>query len=74
MSENPAKDPFDGDLETARMRLRNIAEDACKVLDVKLLNTLAYHIATYMDHKAKSLAIRDRMMLEIHAEQQRRRR
>ena len=72
MPENPAADGFDGDLETARFRLRNLAEDACKVLDARLLNILSYHLAAYMDGTAGSRSLVSGMMAEISAERQRR--
>src|SRR5580700_1954475 len=64
-------DPFDSDLETARMRLRNLAEDACKVLDARMLNLASFHLCAYMDfateHEGRLVKI---MMSEIEAEQQ----
>jgi hypothetical protein len=42
-------DSFDGDLETAQMRLRNLAEAACKVLDANILNLASFHLCAYMD-------------------------
>jgi hypothetical protein len=42
-------DSFDGDLETARMRLRNLAEAACEVLDASILNLASFHLCAYMD-------------------------
>ena len=62
--------PFDSDFETARMRLRNFAEDACKVLDARMLNLASFHLCAYMDfaagHKGRLVKI---MMREIEAEQ-----
>lgn len=37
-------DAFDGDLETAQMRLRKLAEAACKVLDANVLNLASFHL------------------------------
>ena len=62
--------PFDSDPETARMRLRNLAEDACKVLDARILNLASFHLCAYMDfatgQKGRLAKI---MMAEIETEQ-----
>jgi excisionase family DNA binding protein len=45
-------DPFDGDLDAARRRLRDLADSACEVLDARLLNILSFHLAMYIDKDA----------------------
>ena len=68
--EEKQLDPFDSDFETARMRLRNLAEDACEELNARMLNLASFHLCAYMDfaskHKGRLVKI---MMSEIEAEQ-----
>jgi hypothetical protein len=69
MAENQM-DPFDSDFETARMRLRNLADNACEELNARMLNLASFHLCAYMDfaskHKGRLVKI---MMSEIEAEQ-----
>jgi hypothetical protein len=64
-------DPFDGDLEAARHRLCDLADSACEVLNVRLLNILSFHLAVYIDKDAGGSVFTDRMMAEVAAERQR---
>ena len=62
-------DAFDGDLETARMRLRNLAEAACEVLDANILNLASFHLCTYMDVAMKKGHFEESMLSELADEQ-----
>ncbi len=68
--EEKQLDPFDSDFETARMRLRNLADNACEELNARMLNLASFHLSAYMDfasnHKGRLVKI---MMSEIAAEQ-----
>lgn len=62
------KQPFDGDLETARRRIRSLAGVACKVLDARMLNVASFHLDVYMDAVMQQAHLVDSRMSKTEAE------
>lgn len=69
-SQAPGGDPFAGDLDPARQRLRDLTVVACEVLDASPLNALSFHLATYVDHEAGNRVLTDRMTAELKVERE----
>lgn len=70
MSRKHRRNHFDGDLERAVARLRELADRACGCLDAEKLNLLSFHIAAYLDVDLDQREETDRMRKELRSERQ----
>jgi hypothetical protein len=68
--EDGLPERFDGDLNAARQRLRDLVGAACHLLDAHLLNMASYHLCAYLEVTAKDHGFLQRLMEDMESERQ----
>jgi hypothetical protein len=62
MPKHEGYDTFEGDPERSQQRIRELVEEACRVLPARRLNLISYGIAAYIDKEMGQLRCRTEIL------------
>jgi hypothetical protein len=64
MPQHEGYDTFEGDPERSQQRIRELVEEACRVLPARRLNLISYHIAARIDSEMGQLRCRTEILAD----------